>query len=62
MLPEVAIACPYCGERMTLLVDTSGGAHRTIEDCPVCCRPVEVDVRFESDGTPGLRAHRGGDA
>ncbi|RMF87138.1 MAG: CPXCG motif-containing cysteine-rich protein [Nitrospirae bacterium] len=44
MVEAVAVACPYCGERVELLVDRSAGPHETIEDCPVCCRPMEVRV------------------
>jgi transcription elongation factor Elf1 len=36
--------CPYCGEQIEMLVDTSQGSHQTIEDCSVCCRPIELHV------------------
>ncbi len=39
---EERARCPFCGERITLLVDTSPGSHSYIEDCQVCCRPIEV--------------------
>jgi hypothetical protein len=42
MLPEpVDVTCPDCGEPFTTMADTSAGSQRYIEDCPVCCRPVE---------------------
>ena len=40
--------CPACGEPIALEVDTTAGAEQIyIEDCAVCCRPMEVFVRCE---------------
>jgi hypothetical protein len=40
---DIEIQCPYCGERVTILVDPGGGAsQRYVEDCPVCCQPWAV--------------------
>ena len=36
------VRCPYCGEPVELLLDASGGDQTLIEDCAVCCRPIEV--------------------
>lgn len=49
-LSERTVACPYCGERIQLLVDPSGGTQDYIEDCPVCCRPIAVAVAADDDG------------
>ena len=48
MFHEHDLNCPYCGETFTILVDLSQGNHQTIEDCYVCCRPIEFII--ESDG------------
>lgn len=47
--------CPYCGERVSLAVDTSTGAQRYIEDCPVCCKPMTVVL--DVDPEDGSRIH-----
>lgn len=44
--------CPYCGEPISLLVDESAGDQQYIEDCQVCCRPINVAVRFGDDAEP----------
>jgi len=45
MIEETPVDCLSCGEPFTLSVDTTGGREqRYVEDCPVCCRPVEVRV------------------
>ena len=51
------IACPYCGEVITLFVDEGGGdAQRYIEDYQVCCRPINVTVAFDDEGDPIVNA------
>lgn len=46
---ERDISCPYCGEVITVLIDDSVPHQTYIEDCQVCCRPIEFDV-WVSDG------------
>lgn len=52
MLGACNIQCPYCGERIDILVDASAGDQRYIEDCQVCCRPISIDVRVDADDNP----------
>ena len=56
MLPAIDIACPYCGEWITLLVDDSVGVQHYIEDCQVCCRPIQVSVGVDEAGEPTVSA------
>ncbi len=59
ILIEAEIQCPHCGENYQTMIDTSQGRHATIEDCPVCCRPIQLDVEcepgevFQVEATPG---------
>ena len=41
--------CPYCGESIELVLDTSVPHQSYIEDCEVCCRPIIVNVSVDSD-------------
>jgi sarcosine oxidase delta subunit len=50
MLDAIVITCPFCGERFEALVDASGGSADYIEDCPVCCRPIELHLHAGDDG------------
>jgi hypothetical protein len=52
------IDCPYCGERIELLVDCSASEQEYIEDCSVCCRPILLQVAVDDDGTPTVTARR----
>ena len=50
MIETVTIQCPYCGESYETTVDLSAGSQRYIEDCAVCCRPIEVALRVDDEG------------
>lgn len=50
MLEEIELTCPYCGEAYTTLVDCSAGEQRYIEDCQVCCQPMELHVHVSAAG------------
>jgi hypothetical protein len=48
--PFVTVRCPYCGECFETAVDWSAGAFRYIEDCQVCCQPIELAGDVDDDG------------
>ena len=50
------LPCPYCGEVNEVLLDPGSGARQEyVEDCPVCCRPWTVKVRWDSKGHAHVR-------
>lgn len=50
--------CPYCGERVTVHVESTGmSLEQYVEDCPVCCRPWLVHVERAASG-PSVRLAR----
>ena len=52
------MSCPYCGEPLTLDVDETGGRMQTyVEDCAVCCQPIQVRASA-SDGELDLQVAR----
>jgi hypothetical protein len=61
MLPTIAVPCPYCGERVELMIDAGNDLQRYVEDCPVCCRPMEVTVAFDAGGELLVSATRDAD-
>jgi hypothetical protein len=50
MLTDMRIECPYCGEDFDTLVDCSAGSQRYIEDCPICCSPIEFQAEVDGEG------------
>jgi hypothetical protein len=47
VLVEIQVPCPHCGEVCTTTADTSQGDYSTIEDCEVCCAPMNIEVVCE---------------
>lgn len=41
--------CPYCWEEVSILLDPSIRENVFIEDCEVCCNPLEFTVSFENE-------------
>jgi transcription elongation factor Elf1 len=46
---EHFFVCPYCGERISMVLDTSVKGQTYVEDCEVCCQPVEVRYAVKDD-------------
>jgi len=49
------IRCPYCDEPMSILLDLSGGDQSYIEDCQICCQPMQVSYRSDDGDLRGLQ-------
>jgi len=47
-MDEHFFQCPYCWEEISMLLDTTIHNQVYIEDCEVCCNPIEVNPRFEN--------------
>ncbi len=45
---EQFFTCPYCFSTISVILDLSVPRQKYIEDCEVCCRPIEIS--FEVDG------------
>ncbi|MFK7976436.1 MAG: CPXCG motif-containing cysteine-rich protein [Halioglobus sp.] len=50
LLHERNVYCPYCGESISVLLDTSEIDQQYIEDCQVCCRPIDFVVSQDVAG------------
>jgi hypothetical protein len=48
LIEDTAVACPYCGENITLVLDLSVTSQNYIEDCFVCCQPMQVRYSAEN--------------
>ena len=38
--------CPYCWQNISMLVDNTIIKQVYIEDCEVCCNPIQVSIKF----------------
>lgn len=41
------VTCPACWSTLPIVVEPQWGSQVFIEDCSVCCRPMEVSVEVE---------------
>jgi transcription elongation factor Elf1 len=41
--------CPYCGEEISMVLDLSVRRQTYVEDCEVCCNPIEITYAVEDD-------------
>jgi hypothetical protein len=55
LISEERCNCPFCAERITIVVDFSAGAQTYIEDCQVCCQPMGVIVDVDACGHQSVR-------
>ncbi|WP_166387194.1 CPXCG motif-containing cysteine-rich protein [Polaribacter sp. 11A2H] len=39
--------CPHCWEEISMILDQSVYQQTYIEDCEVCCNPIEITPIFE---------------
>ena len=46
----INVQCPFCGESFVTFVDPSLTSQNYIEDCQVCCRPIQMRFDFDEDG------------
>lgn len=43
-MEEYFFQCPYCWEHISMLIDISQNYQNYIEDCEVCCNPIQLQV------------------
>lgn len=46
-MKEYFYQCPHCWEEVSVLVDVSLDAQSYIEDCEVCCNPVQFHIQLK---------------
>ncbi|WP_225034983.1 CPXCG motif-containing cysteine-rich protein [Winogradskyella sp. SM1960] len=47
-MEEHFFQCPYCWEQISMLVDVSLRHQKYIEDCEICCNPIQISISVES--------------
>ncbi len=47
---DYEFSCPYCGEKLSIRIDITGGERQSfVYDCEVCCRPIQIQFEVEAD-------------
>ena len=45
---EQFFTCPYCWETISMLLENSVNNQFYVEDCEVCCNPIQISIQFEN--------------
>lgn len=53
-MQEHFFQCPYCWESISMLVDVSQAYQKYIEDCEICCNPIELEISAENQEITGF--------
>jgi len=48
--------CPYCWEEISMLLDNSVAKQTYVEDCEVCCNPIQITWQFITMELVGFEA------
>ncbi|MGB1231773.1 MAG: CPXCG motif-containing cysteine-rich protein [Winogradskyella sp.] len=43
-MDEHFFQCPHCWENISMLIDVSQHQQTYIEDCEICCNPIQISV------------------
>ena len=54
MTEPALVQCPSCWETIELELDLSAGSATYVEDCPVCCHPMQVRLAVGEDQSYGV--------
>jgi transcription elongation factor Elf1 len=56
---EYFFTCPYCGEEISMVLDTSVRSQAYVEDCEVCCQPIQIRYVVHGDHIVEFEARTG---
>jgi len=48
-IQNAEIQCPYCWESIDVLIDDCGEDQQYVEDCQVCCRPINFHIVLDEN-------------
>ena len=55
-MEEHFFQCPYCWEQISMLIDVSQSQQTYIEDCEICCNPIQISVVIEAQQIVNFQA------
>ncbi|WCO02284.1 CPXCG motif-containing cysteine-rich protein [Psychroserpens ponticola] len=55
-MKEHFFQCPYCWENISMLIDFSQVKQTYIEDCEVCCNPIQLNISTENNAILSFEA------
>jgi len=58
-MEEYFFNCPWCGEPISMVLDLTASSQSYIEDCEVCCRPIDIRFQASAEGVEFFQALKG---
>lgn len=55
---EHFFTCPHCWEEISMLIDLSVPYQKYVEDCEVCCNPIEIIATCETGELIGFNVSK----
>lgn len=56
MQEEVFCTCPHCWSNISILVTLEDSSQSYIEDCEVCCQPIQFSYQIEDMNIASFQA------
>jgi hypothetical protein len=53
---EYFFTCPYCWQEISMVLDNSVRSQTYVEDCEICCKPIEVHYVVEDEAVVEFEA------
>ena len=53
---EIFFICPYCWQRISMLLETAYGKQSYTEECEVCCQPIDIEYEVREVQVEGVTA------
>ncbi|MGY5352410.1 CPXCG motif-containing cysteine-rich protein [Wenyingzhuangia sp. IMCC45533] len=53
---EYNFTCPYCWENIDMLLEFTV-SETYIQDCEICCNPIEIETKWEDDSLISVTVH-----
>ena len=55
-MDEYFFQCPHYWEQISMLVDVSQRYQKYIEDCEICCNPIQISILIENQEIKDFQA------
>ena len=54
---EYFFTCPYCWQEISVVLELSVARQKYVEDCEVCCKPIELVYTVEDGEVAAFEAN-----
>ncbi|MBL4746623.1 MAG: CPXCG motif-containing cysteine-rich protein [Flavobacteriaceae bacterium] len=55
-MKEHFFTCPYCWEKISMLFEPTITIQTYIEDCEICCQPIQIELLFLQENNIQFKA------